>query len=541
MNLAELLHVLRPVYASNSGDPEKILLFGAALDSRKVDPGDIFFALEPKALTSDGSIPKDERPLFIAKAIKSGAQVVVFGGGLDPDLLPIDQYARTKTVFVRVKNPELAFAQIAFRFVQKRPHYMAAVTGTNGKTSTVSILRDIWRAVGRDAYSLGTLGLISDEEHNHLTVGLTTPQPDVVCKILKNITERNPQAFLVVEASSQGLNEERLSSIEMDLAGFSNLTRDHLDYHRYNRDLKVIEGEDQAFDRYFRCKQKLFLERLKKGGTAVINLDDAKAPELMARISTERPDIRILTCSGKQLESDFFVGRSKQFEEGIELEIRHGTSSATVILPLFGAFQSDNAVLAVGMAVASGVSLVDAVAALKNVRPVRGRMELVGKTSSGGHVYVDYAHTDDALRSILAGAREAFPGRHISIVFGAGGNRDGGKRPLMGKVASELADQVFVTDDNPRNEDPNAIRDQVMSGIKGGAAQMKTLSIAPRDMAIARAVADLPPNGILIIAGKGHEDYQEIDDSKLPFDDSLIANRFIASKSTEVLEFDQGS
>lgn len=536
MNLGELLSALSPVYVSEFGDPEKVLLYGAALDSRKVDPGDIFFALEAKALTPEGDIPEDARPKFIAAAIKSGAQVVVFGEGLDLASLPIDDYARRKTVFVKVKNPELAFAQIAFRFVQKKPQGIAAVTGTNGKTSTVSILRDIWRDVGRDAYSLGTLGLISDEEHNHLAAGLTTPQPDAFCKILREVAERHPQAFLAVEASSQGLNEERLSSVELDVAAFSNLTRDHLDYHRYNRETKTKEGDDQAFDRYFRCKQKLFLERLKKGGAAVINLDDPKAPELLSTISLRRPDIRILTCSGKLATSDFFVERSRQVEQGIEMSIRCGSLTAAVTMPLFGAFQSDNAVLAVGMAVASGVPFSEAVAALKNVRPVRGRMELVGRTSSGAQVYVDYAHTDDALRSILAGAREAFPGRHISIVFGAGGNRDGGKRPRMGKVASELADQVFVTDDNPRKEDPNAIRVQVMSGFEGRPAQMKTLSIAPRDMAICRAVSELPPNGILLIAGKGHEDYQEIDGKKFPFDDSSIARRFIESKSAKSME-----
>ncbi|RWC56595.1 MAG: UDP-N-acetylmuramoyl-L-alanyl-D-glutamate--2,6-diaminopimelate ligase [Mesorhizobium sp.] len=532
MKLAELLNVLSPVYVSEFGDAEQVLLYGAALDSRKVDPGDVFFALEAKALTSEGDIPADVRPQFIAAAIKSGAQVVVSDEGLDLQSLPIDDYARLKTVFVKVKNPELAFAQIAFRFVQKTPQGIAAVTGTNGKTSTVSILRDIWRDVGRDAYSLGTLGLISDEEHNHLAAGLTTPQPDAFCKILREIAERHPQAFLVVEASSQGLNEERLSSVELDVAAFSNLTRDHLDYHRYNREMKTKEGEDEAFDRYFRCKQKLFLERLKKGGAAVINLDDPKAPELMSKISKQRPDIRILTCSGKLSTSDFFVERSKQIEQGIEMSIRHGTSTAAVTLPLFGAFQSDNAVLAVGMAVASGVPFLEAVAALRNVRPVRGRMELVGKTLSGGLVYVDYAHTDDALRSILVGAREAFPGRHISIVFGAGGNRDGGKRPRMGKVASELADRVFITDDNPRKEDPNAIRGEVMNGITAKGAQMTTLSLAPRDRAIERAVAELPPNGILLIAGKGHEDYQEISGRKFPFDDSSVARRFIFKSAT---------
>ncbi|WP_370675220.1 Mur ligase family protein [Pleomorphomonas sp. PLEO] len=525
MTFAELVDIVDPIYVTSTLKAQALILYGATMDSRKVDPGDIFFSLEAKAPTPSGDVPKDDRPRFIASAIESGAQVVVFEPGLNLDDLPVDDYARSKVIFVQVANPELAFAQVAFRFIQKRPHHIAAVTGTNGKTSTVSILRDIWRAVGRDAYSLGTLGLISDEPHNCLVTGLTTPQPDAFCKLLKAVAEKHTRSYLAVEASSQGLNEERLSSVEVDVAAFSNLTRDHLNYHSYNRKKRTMDDDLGAFERYAECKRMLFLDRLKKEGVAVVNIDDRYGVDLITSISAQRPDVQILTCSCEHATADFFVASATQSDVGVELTMHHGPEVVAIAMPLYGAFQRYNAVLAVGMAVASGVSFGEAVAALGRVRPVRGRMEFVGETNTCGRVYVDYAHTDDALRSILTGAREAFPGRPISIVFGAGGDRDVGKRPRMGRVAGELADQIFVTDDNPRSEDPGIIRAQVMGGIVEAGAERRAASVAPRDVAISQAVSNLPKAGILLIAGKGHEDYQDIKGKKFPFDDVVVALR----------------
>jgi len=399
-------------------------------------------------------------------------------------------------------NPRRGFARLAARFNGSQPAIMAAVTGTNGKTSVAVFTRRIWRELGFAAASLGTLGISSPagEEPG----GLTTPDPATLHRRLAELAKAGV-THAAMEASSHGLNQYRLDGVRIAAAGFTNLTRDHLDYHI-----------DMAA--YAAAKLRLFTELLPAGGGAVINADDPLAPRL-AEIARGRGH-HLLTY-GAAAGCDLRLERRDPDGDGQALSLRILGRPVETYLPLPGAFQAGNALCALGLVIACGGDPQAAVAALPGLQGVPGRLQRIGARGAGGSVYVDYAHTPDALKTILTALRP-HAGRRLSVVFGCGGDRDAGKRPLMGRIAADLADDVVITDDNPRGENPAAIRRQILAACPGAR------EIGDRAEAIAAAVAALEDGDILVIAGKGHERGQIVGATTLPFDDGEVARQTLA-------------
>jgi len=452
-------------------------LMGLTADSRAVRPGMLYAAL-PGART-DGRA-------FIADAVARGATAVLaptgtaWPKGVPPRPMLLDA------------EPRRVLAQLAALHAGPQPDCVVAITGTNGKTSTAEFLRQIMQAAGTEAASLGTLGLVTRTAAG--TPGLTTPDPVALAGTLAALARDGVRA-VALEASSHGLDQFRLDGVRLAAAGFSNLTRDHLDYHG-------------TLEAYRTAKLRLFDALLPPGAPGVIStaLDPATQQALatiairrglqLHRVGAEGDLIRLIDATpqpGGQLLAIEAAGRRR-----------------TVLLPLPGRFQADNALLAAGLALAVGVDA--ALDHLEALRGVRGRMELAGTLQNGAAVYVDYAHTPDALDRLLQALRPHTAGR-LHIVFGAGGDRDPGKRPLMG-AAARAADVATVTDDNPRSEDPAAIRRAVLAALPGGR------EIGDRAAAIADAMTALRPGDVLVVAGKGHEQGQTIAGTVLPFDDA---------------------
>ena len=391
---------------------------------------------------------------------------------------------------------------MAAAFHGPQPVHIAAVTGTNGKTSVTSFAHQIWAQLGHPAASLGTLGLKASLHSE--TLSLTTPDPVALIREIAKLAVRGT-THLAFEASSHGLDQYRVDGVRVTSAAFTNLSRDHLDYH-------------ESMAAYFDAKARLFREVLPANGTAVLNAD---APEFdaLAKICRARGQ-KILSYgrAGTDLRlADQELGRAGQT---IDIEIL-GTPHR-VDLPLAGAFQAMNVLAALGLVIAEGANPADAVATLSHLSGVRGRMELAAQHPIGADIYVDYAHTPDALETALAALRPHTAGRLI-CVFGAGGDRDRGKRPDMGAVAARLADRVIVTDDNPRSEDPGTIRRDIL------AACPDAQDIGDRRAAIGAAVAMLRHGDVLLIAGKGHEAGQIVGDRVIPFDDAEVARAAVAA------------
>ena len=464
---------------------------GMTADSRQVGAGFLFAAL-PGTLTDGRS--------FIADAVAKGAVAILaptgttlppgIGSGSEPVTLITDD------------NPRRRFARMVAEFYGRQPDVIAAVTGTNGKTSTTHFLRQIWQHAGRRAASLGTLGLTAPG--GDVAGALTTPDPVVLHGHLAGLAE-DGVTHLAMEASSHGLDQHRLDGVRVALAGFTNLSRDHLDYH----------GTMPA---YLAAKTRLFVEILVPGGTAVLNADSPAT----ASIAREATDARRVVMTFGRAGRDVRVDTVEATADGLDLSlsVRHRRHHVTV--PLVGLFQVENAACALGLALASGVADDDAVAALGRFKGVRGRLELAGHHGSGAPIYVDYAHTPEALETMLHALRPHTKGR-LHIVFGAGGDRDRGKRPEMGAVANRLADSVIVTDDNPRSEDPATIRAAIMLACP------QAREIGDRADAIAEAVGSLMPGDVLVIAGKGHESGQIVGDRVHPFDDAQQARAVIGA------------
>ena len=453
------------------------LVTGFAIDNRKVAPGTIFGAFQGQRVNGED---------FIADAVRAGAVAVV----ARPE-------AKVEgAAHIAHSNPRRLFAQMAARFFAPFPDVTVAVTGTNGKTSTVELARQLWRMLGHKAASIGTLGVTTSVDQ--VSTGLTTP--DIVT-FLANMSglRREGITHAAFEASSHGLDQYRTEGLPVIAGAFTNLSRDHLDYH----------GD---MDSYFDAKMRLFDEVVGPDGLAVIWADDEWSPKALERVAKRGLRALSVGVRGKDLK---LIDRTPT-QLGQTLALEAAGKSYKVDLPLIGAYQAANALTAAGLVIATGADTDRVMELLGRVQPVRGRLERAVITRSGAPVYVDYAHTPDGLRAAIDALRPHTRGRLITL-FGAGGDRDAGKRPQMGKVASHLSDHVIVTDDNPRSEEPSAIRAAVMAGAPGAE------EIGGRRAAIAAAIAQADADDIVLLAGKGHEQGQIIGDRVLPFDDVTVA------------------
>ncbi|WP_295441227.1 UDP-N-acetylmuramoyl-L-alanyl-D-glutamate--2,6-diaminopimelate ligase [Sphingorhabdus sp. EL138] len=453
------------------------IVTGFAIDHRKIAPGTVFGAFEGAAFNGED---------FIDDAIAAGAIAVV----ARPEALV------RGAMHVAEANPRRAFAHLAAKFFRPFPDHVAAVTGTNGKTSTAELTRQLWRMAGHNAASIGTLGITTASDQ--AKTGLTTP--DIVT-FLSNLSglAREGVSHAIFEASSHGLSQYRSEGVPVSVAAFTNLSRDHLDYH----------GTMEA---YFEAKMRLFDEVVDESGCAVIWADDVWSDQAIAR--ARKRELRLITVGEKGKGIQLLSRQPTQLGQTLELRIQGDVHKLK--LPLIGAYQAANALVAAGVVMASGGEVESLLSHLARLQPVRGRLERAVITKSGAPVYVDYAHTADGLRAAIAALRPHTKGKLITV-FGAGGDRDTGKRPEMGAVAVADSDIVIVTDDNPRSEDPSLIRADVMAGAKGAH------EIGDRRYAIAFAIEHAEPDDIVLIAGKGHEQGQIIMGRVLPFDDVEVA------------------
>jgi UDP-N-acetylmuramoyl-L-alanyl-D-glutamate--2,6-diaminopimelate ligase len=458
-------------------------IVGITADSRAVAPGFLFAALPGGRV--DGRS-------FIPDAVSRGAVAVLALEGTEwPAGVP-------PRPLLEDPEPRRRLAELAAGLAGAQPRVMVAVTGTNGKTSTVEFLRQIWAADGRPAASLGTLGLMAPGFEPG--PGLTTPDPVTLSETLAALSRAGVQ-HAAIEASSHGLDQFRLDGVRLVAAAFTNLTRDHLDYH----------GSMQA---YRLAKLRLFADLLPAGAPAVVSsdMDSATLEALRAIAARRRLVLRTVGETGAAMR---LLGTTPQ-PDGQVLRVALAGREHEIKLPLPGRFQADNALMAAELATALGER--DALERLGSLHGVRGRLELAARLPNGAVVYVDYAHTPDALERLLTALRPHTTGR-LHVVFGAGGDRDRGKRPLMGAAAARFADVAIVTDDNPRSEDPAAIRAVVLAACPGGRDG------GDRESAIAAALDGLRPGDVLAVAGKGHEQGQTIGGAVVPFDDVSVVRR----------------
>lgn len=458
---------------------------GLTADSRAVKPGWLFAALRGER--ADGRA-------FIGQALEKGAAAIL------TDELPADcaDAVKAKANLFLSGNPRRELAELAAAFAGPHPCHIAMVTGTNGKTSTVEFARQLWALLGIDAASIGTLGLT---RHSGLQAGsLTTPDPVALAEMLASLA-RDGVDHVALEASSHGLDQERLSGVQASVGVFTSFSRDHLDYH-------------QSLEAYLAAKLRLFSERLSTGDTAIVCADIPVSAGVETAALSKGLDLWTYGEKGERLA----LVNSEAVPEGQRLSLRVEGEAFEVLLPLAGDFQALNALAALGIVLASGADRAKAVACLEKLRGVHGRLELAGTTKDGASVYIDYAHTPGGLEIALSALRPSVKGR-LLVVFGAGGDRDRGKRSEMGSVAARLADVVIVTDDNPRTEDPASIREAILAACPGAR------EIGDRAEAIAWAVTDLKAGDVLLIAGKGHETGQTVGGEVLPFDDLAQARQ----------------
>jgi UDP-N-acetylmuramoyl-L-alanyl-D-glutamate--2,6-diaminopimelate ligase len=459
------------------------LVTGFAIDHRKVAPGTIFGAFPGARVNGED---------FIPAAIAAGAIAIVTRPGVTV----------AGAFHITADPARAAFARLAARFYAPFPQMVVAVTGTNGKTSTAELTRQLWDLAGHVAASIGTLGVTT--AHDQVTTGLTTP--DVVT-FLANMAglQREGISHASFEASSHGLDQFRTEGLPVRAAAFTNLSRDHLDYH----------GTMSA---YFAAKLRLFTDVVDDDGTAVVWADDE--PWSGRVIAAARARGLKVVSVGTAGETLMLKSRTPT-ALGQTLVVTADGRDHSIALPLIGAYQAANALVAAGLVIACGGAVAATLAQLARVRPVRGRLERAVIARSGAPVYVDYAHTPDALEAAAAALRPHTRGRLI-LVFGAGGDRDQGKRPLMGAAAVAIADQVIVTDDNPRSEDPAMIRAAILVAAPGAS------EVADRRAAIATAIAASGADDVVLIAGKGHEQGQIVGAQVLPFDDVQVARECAA-------------
>ncbi|MFN3513721.1 MAG: UDP-N-acetylmuramoyl-L-alanyl-D-glutamate--2,6-diaminopimelate ligase [Phenylobacterium sp.] len=454
------------------------LISGVTADSRRVRPGFLFAAL-PGA--------KADGRAFAAQAAAAGAAAVIAAEDIPGLGVPV----------IVTPDPRRAYALAARNFWGAQPAVAVAVTGTNGKTSVAGFCRQIFNRAGHRAASMGTLGVRATGpglDQQLTPPGLTTPDAADLAQLAAQLAGMGV-THLALEASSHGLDQRRLDGLALTAAGFLNLTQDHLDYH----------GSMEA---YREAKLRLFEGLLPRGATAVLNADSDAFPAFAAAAVTSGQTVMSVGAAGQGLK---LVDR-RPTPEGQRLKVAVQGRTYDVRLPLAGAFQASNALVAAGLCLAAGEDADTVMAALEHLEGAPGRLQHVGAGPRGGEAYVDYAHTPDGLETVLQALRPHVAGRLI-VVFGAGGDRDRAKRPLMGRAAATHADLAIVTDDNPRSEAPEAIRAEILAGAPGAR------EIGDRRKAIQAAVALMGPGDVLVVAGKGHEQGQTVGDVVHPFDD----------------------
>ena len=460
------------------GDAGEQSVTGFAIDHRKIAPGNIFGAFRGAKFNGEE---------FIEAAVAAGAIAIV--------ALP---EARVEgAVHIADEEPRRLFAQMAARYFTPTPTHVAAVTGTNGKTSIAELTRQLWRMDGYNSASIGTLGVTTADDQ--VKTGLTTP--DIVT-FLSNMSglAREGVSHAIFEASSHGLSQYRTEGLPVQVGAFTNLSRDHLDYH----------GD---MDSYFEAQMRLFNEVVWSNGTAVIWADDDPWSAKAIKRATDR-GLELFTVGEKGTTLQLVSQAPTHL--GQVLMVNAQGKTHRIALPLIGAYQAANILCAAAIVLATGGQLENIFDHMQRVQPVRGRMERAVITRAGAPVYVDYAHTPDALRAAIEALRPHVTGRLITV-FGAGGDRDKGKRPEMGRIAVEMSDHVIVTDDNPRSEDPATIRAEILAGATGAE------DVADRRAAIAKAIEMAGPQDIILLAGKGHEQGQIVGDRVIPFDDVEVA------------------
>ena len=484
MKLSELL--------DNNTQLADVEICGITADSRNVKAGFLFVALP--GLTFNGAD-------FIENAIKAGAVAILS--------LPQAKTDNDDVVWILDDYPGRIFPHIVSRFFNSQPKNIAAVTGTNGKTSVAFFTQQIWKHLGIKAASVGTLGIQSDGYQKY--TGLTTPDPVVIHKALSELCDRGVD-HVVFEASSHGLDQRRLDGLNISAAAFTNLTHDHLDYHHTEQE-------------YFNAKKRLFSEVLKPSKTAVLNIDSPLVRDVQK--ICEAKGHKIITVGHE--DGDIRLLSQRTSSTGQEITVSYQQEIYDISLPLVGHFQAVNALMAVGLVIGCGGNAHKAFMALSYLRPVRGRMEQAGRHPSGARVYVDYAHTPDALETVLRALKPHAKGK-LRVVFGCGGDRDKTKRKIMGEIAEKLADKIYVTDDNPRSEIPQDIRNEILKGCPDA------IDAGDRAAAIDLAVSEMGQGDILLVAGKGHEQGQTIGDNIFDFDDVSVVRTAIAALEQNEIE-----
>ena len=502
----------RPLYLSDVIQTDLLLaplsaataamrITGLQDDSRAVKPGHLFFAIP--------GVKIDGRQ-FATMAAENGALAII------TDARPLDSslkaMAAADVPIIQTHNARLALATAAARFWRKQPGMIAAITGTNGKTSTSEFLRQIWGRATWQSASIGTLGLRANATRKMQgslmgLPSLTTPDALSLHANLVPLTELGI-THLAIEASSHGLEQHRLDGLNIHVATFTNLSHDHLDHH-------------PSMDAYFDAKKRLFTELLMLAGAAVINIDDPYGRQLAGILRSDAPD-HVVTTFGHAEDADFRITAIEPVGASLLMRLHHAGTDWQIPLALSAQFQAANALTAALLAYHSGLALHDSLGSLPYLRSVPGRMQTVTGHPTGARVIVDYAHTPDALESALISLRPEAQG-NLLVLFGCGGDRDASKRGEMGAIAAKLADRVYVTDDNPRTEDPAIIRNAIT------ASAPDAIEIANRDEAIRTALTGLAAGDVLLIAGKGHEESQIVGDETLPFSDTSVAQTHITA------------
>ncbi|MGJ4855019.1 UDP-N-acetylmuramoyl-L-alanyl-D-glutamate--2,6-diaminopimelate ligase [Labrys sp. La1] len=470
---------------SLAADARALEVAGVTADSRAVKPGFVFVAIP--GTKSDGAA-------YVPQAIAAGAVAVVSEAPLD---------VPASVAQIKVGNARKALSEIAAAFYDRQPATIIAVTGTSGKTSVAAFVRQIWAISGYQSASIGTVGVVAPWGETYGS--LTTPDPVELHRLIDELAGRGI-THLAMEASSHGLDQFRLDGVRLAAGGFTNLSRDHLDYHA-------------SFEAYLEAKLRLFRDLLPDGAGAVVAADHAEAAAVLA--AARRKGLHVL---GVGEAGDGIRLKSVDIEGFIQhLELDYRGRAYRVRLPLAGRFQVENALVAAGLCLLTGGEPDAVFAALEHLQGAKGRLDLVG-TVEGAPVLVDYAHKPDALEKALEALRPFVQGKLV-VIFGCGGDRDAGKRPIMGEIATRLADKVIVTDDNPRSEDPATIRAAIMAAAPGA------IEIGDRRLAIETAIVELERGDVLLIAGKGHEPGQIVGKTVLPFSDHDVAREAIAARA----------
>jgi UDP-N-acetylmuramoyl-L-alanyl-D-glutamate--2,6-diaminopimelate ligase len=481
--------LLRDLLPENTQCDERfsgLPITGIGADSRSVKPGFLFAAVPGTRADGLG---------FVPQAIAAGA-VAIMAERTPADPLPTD------VAFLAVPDVRRALALAAAAFYPRQPGTIAAVTGTSGKTSVAAFTRQLWTALGHKAASIGTIGVVAPAEETYGS--LTTPDPVELHRTLDALAGEGV-THLALEASSHGLDQHRLDGVRIAAGAFTNLSRDHLDYH-------------STLEAYLAAKLRLFEELIAAGGTAVIDVDDGNAGQVVA--AAKKRGLKVITVGEQGDDIKLVDGTIDGFAQLVT--IAYGGREFKIKLPLVGGFQVQNAAVAAGLAIATGAEPARVFAALEKLTGAKGRLELVG-SRNGAPIFIDYAHKPDALAKALAALRPYASGKLV-VVFGCGGDRDMGKRPIMGRIAAENADRVIVTDDNPRSENPAAIRAAILAAATGAT------EIGDRAEAIRAAIADLKSGDVLLIAGKGHETGQIIGGRVVPFSDHEVVAAALQGK-----------